>query len=127
MENRHVPAYVIETLGLTPGEQSHLMAVKGAKHSADPVSTVACGFKHLDHKPTIMRTMVNDNKFFVDDHCGVVYVLAKYDRFPRVLDKCIVQVDEFNLCVYKVKSIIWKTDSCKAFMDIPVRIKVYFS
>jgi hypothetical protein len=31
MENREVPAYVMEIFGLFDGEQSHLMAVRGAK------------------------------------------------------------------------------------------------
>lgn len=95
MENRLVPAYVMEILGLTAGEQSHLMAVRGAKRSADPVSTVAHGFKHLDHRPPTMRTSVNDNKYCLDDHHCIVYVLTKYERLPQVLDKRIVFVGDY--------------------------------
>jgi len=90
------------------------------------VSSVARGLKHIEHKPLTMRTMVNESKFCVDDHNGVVYILAKYDRLPRVLNKRMIQVGDSALHVYQVKSIVLRTGSCKAFMDILVRIKVPF-
>ena len=80
MENRFVSAYVFEVLGLTIGEQSCLIAVRRLMPSGDAVSSVARGLKHIEHKPLTMRTMVNESKFCVDDHNGVVYILAKYDR-----------------------------------------------
>ena len=126
MENRFVSAYVFEVLGLTIGEQSCLIAVRRSMPSGDAVSSVARGLKHIEHKPLTMRTMVNESKFCVDDHNGVLYILAKWDRPPRVLSKCIIQVGDSALHVYQVKSIVWRTGSCKAFMDIPVRIKVLF-
>jgi len=94
--------------------------------SGDAVSSVACGLKHIEHKPLTMRTMVNESKFCVDDHNGDVYILAKYDRLPRVLNKRMIQVGDSALHVYQVKSIVLRTGSCKAFMDILVRIKVPF-
>ena len=126
MENRFVSAYVFEVFCLTIGEQSCLIAVRRSMPSGDAVSSVARGLKHIEHKPLTMRTMVNESKFCVDDHNGVVYILAKYDRLPRVLSKHIIQVGDSALHVYQVKSIVWRTGSCKAFMDIPVRIKVLF-
>ena len=94
--------------------------------TGDGVSSVARGLKHIEHKPLTMRTMVNESKFCVDDHNGVVYILAKYDRLPRVLNKRMIQVGDSALHVYQVKSIVSRNDSCKAFMDIPIRIKVLF-
>lgn len=90
------------------------------------MSIVARGFKHLDHRPLTMRTSVNDSKYCLDDRYGIVYVLTKYVRLPRVLDSWVVYVGDYGLNAYKVKSIVWKTNSCKSFMDIPVRIKVLF-
>ena len=94
--------------------------------TGDGVSSVARGLKHIEHNPVTMRTMVNESKFCVDDHNGDVYILAKYDRLPRVLNKRMIQVGDSALHMYQVKSIVWRTGSCKAFMDIPLRIKVLF-
>jgi len=99
MENRPVSTYVIEVLGLTVGEQSRLIAVWQSMPSGDAVSSVARGLKHIEHKPLTMRTMVNKSKFCVDDHNGVVYILAKYDRLPRVLNKCMIQVGVLFICI----------------------------
>jgi hypothetical protein len=82
------------------------MAVRGAKRSPDPVSTVAPGFKHLDHWPLTMRTSVNDSKYCLDDRYSIVYILTKYEHLPRVLDSQIVYVGDYGLTMYKVKSII---------------------
>ena len=99
MENRAISTYVIEVLGLTVGEQSHLIAVRRSMPSCDVVSSGARYLKHIEHKPLTMRTMVNESKFCVDDHNGVVYILAKYDRLPRVLNKCMIQVGVLFICI----------------------------
>jgi len=111
---------------LTVDEQSRLIAVRRSMPSGDAVSSVARGLKHIEYKPVTMRMMVNESKFCVDDHNGVVYILAKWDRLPLVLSKCIIQVGDNAIHVYQVKSIVWRNDSSKAFMDIPERINVLF-
>ena len=73
-----------------------------------------------------MRTMMNDNKFCVDDHDGIVFVLAHLDRLPFQLRKWRISVGDIVVSVYPVKSIVQRTGSSRAFMDIPVRIKVLF-
>ena len=86
-ENRVVSDYVMEVLGLTVGEQSRLMSVWLSSPTADPVSIVACAMKYIECKPITMRTMVNDSKLCVDDHDGIVFVLAHLDRLPFQLHK----------------------------------------
>ena len=122
MENKPVSGYVFESLGLNQGEQSRLMAVRRMHASGDTVSTIACGLKHIERKPITMRTMVNESKFCVDDHDGVVFILANQDFLPQKLRKWLIFT---VLHVYQVKSIVYRTGSSKAFMDIPVRIKVF--
>lgn len=126
MENKPVSGYVLEILGLNEGEKSRLMAVRRMHASGDAVSTIACGLKHIERKPITMRTMVNESKFCVDDHDGVVFILANQNFLPQKLHKWLISVDDTVLHVYQVKSIVYRTVSSKAFMDIPIRIKVFF-
>ena len=93
-------------MSLTVGEQSSLIVVRRSMPSGDAESSVARGLKHIEHKPVTMRMMVNESKFCVDDHNGVVYILAKWDRLPRVLSKRIIQVGGSALHVYQVKSTV---------------------
>ena len=125
-ENRVVSDYVMEVLGLTVGEQSRLMAVWLSSPTADPVSIVACAMKYIERKPVTMWTMVNDRKLCVDDHDGIVFVLAHLDRLPFQLRKWRISVGDIVVSVYPVKSIVQRTGSSRAFMDIPIRIKVPF-
>ena len=94
--------------------------------SGDALSSVAHDLKHIEHKPVTMRTMVNESKFCVDDHDGVVFILANQNFLPQKLRKWLISVDDTVLHVYQVKSIVYRTVSSKAFMDIPIRIKVFF-
>lgn len=64
-ENRVVSDYVLEVLGLTPSEQSRMLAVKLNSPIADHVSTIARAFEYIEHKPITMRTMMNDSKIMM--------------------------------------------------------------
>ena len=90
------------------------------------MSIVACALKYIERKPITMRTMVNESKFCVDDHDGVVFVLAHLYRLPFQLRKWRISVGDIVASVYQVKSIVQRTGSSRAFMDIPIRIKVTF-
>jgi len=125
-ESREVSDYVIDVLGLTPGKQSRLIAVKFNKAVADPVSIVAHALKYIEHKPSTMRTIVNDSKFCVDDKDGLVYVLVHLEHIPFRLRKWVIGVADVVVSVFEVQSIAYRSGSCKAFMDIPIRIKVWF-
>jgi len=125
-ESKEVSDYVIDVLGLTPGKQSRLIAVKFNKVVADPVSTVAHALKYIEHKPSTMRTIVNDSKFCVNDKDGLVYVLVPLEHIPFRLRKWVIGVGDIVVSVFEVQSISYRSGSCKAFMDIPIRIKVCF-
>ena len=86
-ENMVVFYYVMEVLGLIIGEQSRLMVVWLSSPTFDPVSIVACALKYIERKPITMQMMVNDSKLCVDDHDGIVFVLAHLDRLPFQLHK----------------------------------------
>ncbi|CAD6268197.1 unnamed protein product [Miscanthus lutarioriparius] len=96
-ENRVVSDYVMEVLGLTVGEQSRLMAVWLSSPTADPVSIVACAMKYIE---------------------------PHLDRLPIQLRKWRISVGDIVVSVYPVKSIVQRTGSSRAFVDIPIRIKV---
>ena len=90
------------------------------------MSIVACALKYIERKPITMRMMVNDSKLCVDDHDGIVFVLAHLDRLPFQLRKWRISVGDIVVSVYPVKRTVQRTSSARAFMDIPIRIKVPF-
>lgn len=121
LESKAVSGYVMDFLGLKVGEQKRLIAIYRicSWKNEDPVMVAALAVKHA-----CGCFFLRKFKFCYDEADRIVYCLAHEDQYSAFYRSCCVNVDRDTVTFYEVKSIVSRSNSFKAYLDILVRIKV---
>lgn len=121
LESKAVSGYVMEFLELEVGEQKRLIAIKRgcSWKSEDPVMVAALGVKH-----SCGLFFMKKFKFCYDEADRIVYCLAHEVLYFGLYRSYSVSVGQDIVTFCEVKSIVTRTNSIKAYLDILVRIKV---